>query len=221
MEPPSSVLVPTPPPSPNHRTATWASDSSTVRQWTCVEAWTCLTEEASFFRFPCHSTSYNMICWKCFLKQSRKLLLDLLSKSRVGEKQLFPPKETEEDKQREQLKLVMLRLEDQTLLISVCTFPAFKRTCERKWNSYSLSVGAGEQSKCWCGCLVCSVLSHSVTVAPSFTTCECCFTLRLFSFRSNLRLHVQVAPRACMSTLMTQAYIKSFCKKGFKTWLNN
>lgn len=57
-----------------------------------------MTEEASFFPFPCLSTSYNVICLKCFLKPYRKLLLDLLAEA-GWERSSFSPKGTEEYKQ--------------------------------------------------------------------------------------------------------------------------
>lgn len=79
VEPPSSVPVPAPTLSPYHRT--WASDSSTVRQW--QYKWTVLRLKhvwlkklLSFF-YLFHVTAPVLTGFskkKCFLKQHQKLL---------------------------------------------------------------------------------------------------------------------------------------------------
>lgn len=207
VEPPSSILVPTPPLSPNHRTATWASDPSTVRQWQ-YKTTVCWLEHVwlkklLFFPFLCHSTSYN-IAWfaeKAFWNSTGSCCLTFWPKQ-GGRETAFPQKG---DKQLKQLTLVMLA-EVKTWRpnpVDQCVYFFLLNVRVRENQTAFLLLICGsrrtEQMLVWL--YVCRVLSHCVTVAPGFTTREYCFTLRLiFFFRSNLRLFVQVVPRARMPT---------------------
>lgn len=223
VEPSSSVLVPKLPLSPIHRTATRASDSFAVRQWqtNCMEAVTCLTEEAFFSPFPCHSTSYN-ITWfakNAFWNCTGSCCLTFRSKQ-GGRETAFPHKGLRKINSWKQLKLVMLT-EVKTWRpnpVDQCVYFFLLNVWEKmKLHSYCLSVGAGKQSKCWCGCMCaeCFVIVRLWHQALQHVSIVLCLNF----FRSNLRLLVHMVLRACMSTysiipLLTHAYIMSFCKEG-------
>ena len=144
-------------------------------------------------------------------------MLDLMVKA-GWERKSFSSEGTEDDKMlTEDLKTKPCW--------SVCVL-FLLNVCARANETYCLSVGAGQQSKCWRGC-VCA---------------GCCLNVWLWHQalqHVSIVLHLDFLdqiwdylckwfPRACMSTYMQHKHpfkhrhtSQTSAKKGFKTWLNN